>query len=202
MFHTPLLVLAICLAGCQADKEKTTSSDPLPVVGAFPEPFLHGVDGKRLPVRVECAPVDAPACDAVEKALVGAGVVAAKGGVAQSFTKDTLRVLVGPYAALRDDHAVRQLEQGPRASGVYAQPTSDGKRIELLRADGARVRSIGPRAGLVAATRYGDDKPVWVVTGTDEAGVAAAVTAFNEQELRDRRAVAVSDGLGIPLPVR
>ena len=26
------------------------------IVGAFPEPFLHGQDGKRYPTRVECAP--------------------------------------------------------------------------------------------------------------------------------------------------
>ena len=25
------------------------------VVGSFPEPFLNGIEGKRLPVRVECA---------------------------------------------------------------------------------------------------------------------------------------------------
>ncbi len=31
------------------------------VVGSFPEPFLNGLDGKRLPVRVECAKADAPA---------------------------------------------------------------------------------------------------------------------------------------------
>src|SRR5947207_9374577 len=26
------------------------------VVGSFPEPFLHGLGGKRLPVRIECSP--------------------------------------------------------------------------------------------------------------------------------------------------
>src|SRR5690606_13099755 len=28
------------------------------IVGAFPEPFLHGLEGRRLPVRVECADSD------------------------------------------------------------------------------------------------------------------------------------------------
>ena len=32
------------------------------VVGSFPEPFLHGIDGKRLPVRIECADARGPAC--------------------------------------------------------------------------------------------------------------------------------------------
>ena len=30
-------------------------SDVPAVVGAFPEPFVSGVDGKRLPVRLDCA---------------------------------------------------------------------------------------------------------------------------------------------------
>ena len=38
------------------------------VVGSFPEPFLHGSGGKRLPVRVECADPAAPACDEVVQA--------------------------------------------------------------------------------------------------------------------------------------
>ena len=35
------------------------------VVGSFPEPFLHGVEGRRLPVRVECAQVQGTACRTV-----------------------------------------------------------------------------------------------------------------------------------------
>ena len=32
------------------------------IVGAFPEPFLHGYRGKRLPVRVECEDEESAAC--------------------------------------------------------------------------------------------------------------------------------------------
>jgi hypothetical protein len=32
------------------------------VVGSFPEPFVHGSEGKRLPVRVECVDPNATAC--------------------------------------------------------------------------------------------------------------------------------------------
>jgi hypothetical protein len=60
-------------------------------------------------------------------------------------------------------------------------------------------------AGLIAATASGEDAPVWVVTGTDGAGVERAAQAFDAQVLRDRFAVALSptDGaLTVPLPAR
>ena len=41
------------------------SADVRAVVGAFPEPFLSGVGGKRLPVRLDCADAAADACDEV-----------------------------------------------------------------------------------------------------------------------------------------
>jgi hypothetical protein len=170
------------------------------VAGSFPEPFRHGPDGKRLPVRIECSPVNTSACAAVEKRLVGAGVLAARGGVAQSFTKHTLRVLVGPYIQLRDDHAVRQLEAGPQVSGVYARPSADGRRLAVLNARGATTETLGPGTGLVAATRYADDQPVWVVTGTNQAGVDAAVQTFDQGDLLNRFAVAVTAGRAIALP--
>jgi hypothetical protein len=38
------------------DRHDWSQTEGVPaVVGSFPEPFLNGVEGKRLPVRVECA---------------------------------------------------------------------------------------------------------------------------------------------------
>ena len=45
------------------------------IVGAFPEPFLNGTEGKRRPVRVECDDAD-EACETVKRALRDAGVPA------------------------------------------------------------------------------------------------------------------------------
>ena len=39
------------------------------VVGSFPEPFAHGIDGKRLPVRVECADPGSAPCHQVSLRL-------------------------------------------------------------------------------------------------------------------------------------
>jgi hypothetical protein len=171
------------------------------VVGSFPEPFVHGIDGKRLPVRVECAAPGSEPCRQVSKRLASYDVPVATGGLLTAHVEDTLRILVGPWTALRDDHAVDGLEDGPQQSGVYARVARDGRTIAALDPSGRTIRKLGAGAGLVAATALGDERPTWVVTGTDDAGVASAVRAFEEGTLSNRFAVAVSDDLPVALPV-
>jgi hypothetical protein len=172
------------------------------VVGSFPEPFLHGIDGRRLPVRVECADPGLPACDEVQRRLTRYEIPASLSRPRSVATKETLRIVVGTWRTIAGDIGVATLEQGPRRSGVFARPSQDGRRIALLDAQGRTTRTLTARAGLVAATRAGDDPPLWVVTGTDDAGVASAAQAFDEGPLSDRFAVAVADGLGVALPDR
>jgi Domain of unknown function (DUF4430) len=171
------------------------------VVGSFPEPFVHGIDGKRLPVRIECATPGSDPCREVSKRLASYDVPAATGGLLTARVEETLRVLVGPWRALRADHAIAGLEKGPAASGVYARIAKDGRSIATLDAAGKTARTLGAGTGLVAATQTGDERPIWVLTGTDDAGVASAVRAFEEGTLDHRFAVAVSNDLPVPLPV-
>jgi uncharacterized protein DUF4430 len=184
------------------------ATDDIPaVVGSFPEPFLHGVDGRRLPTRVECADPQSDACDAVADKLADLGQVAARGGVGNSFVTDTLRILVGPWQALRHESTAKLLERGPAGSGVFAKPATDGKSIALVDQAGKVTRTLGAGSGLVAATQVRDVKdevsdPVWIVTGTDDAGVSAAAAALDEGALNGHFAVAVSDGKPIALPDR
>jgi hypothetical protein len=172
------------------------------VVGSFPEPFEHGVDGRRLPVRVECVEPRGAPCDRVTRQLTDRGIPAARGIVRGARSFETLRVVVGPWPDLRDDEALGLLERGPRASGVYATISRDGRRIAGLDERGRTARTYGPGTGLVAATRFRDEQPVWVVTGTDAAGVAAAARGFDEGTLEHRFALVVSDDLPVGLPVR
>ena len=125
-------------------------------------------------------------------ALTDLGVLAARGGLRTSRTEQTLRVVVGPWSAARTaDTALQRMEDGPRASGVFARPTPDGRRIDLLDPRGRATRSAGPGGGLIVATRDGEVAPTWAVTGTDEAGVAAAAQGLPRTDparpLRPRR---------------
>jgi len=184
------------------DRRAWDAADRVPaVVGSFPEPFLHGPGEKRLPVRVECLRPQDDVCRDAQQALVALGISASKTTLRSSIAQETMRVVVGTWTVLREDGALRLLEDGPAASGVYAEPRADGRSIALLDARGRVVRTLGAGAGLVAATRVGEDEPVWALTGTDDAGVAAAVGAFGEQTLRNRYALALDGSSAVALPV-
>ncbi|WP_324336857.1 DUF4430 domain-containing protein [Baekduia sp.] len=176
------------------------------VVGSFPEPFVHGVDGRRLPTRVECVDANSDACNAIADKLTELGLPAAKGGIGNSYVSETLRILVGPWIALRGDSTAKLLEKGPAISGVFAKPAADGKSITLLDGQGKATRTLGAGTGLVAATAVENRKggaggePVWIVTGTDAASIATAASAFDEGALAGRFAIALSGGKPVPVP--
>lgn len=176
-----------------------TESTPA-VVGSFPEPFTGGIEGKRLPVRVECDQPAAAACTTVTRQLRAVGVTTAVAAPSGAPSPDVLRVLVGTFRGLARDAAVQALEHGPSASGVYARVAGSGGSIELLDARGATRATLGAGSGLVAATRHGEDAPVWVVAGTDEHGALAAARALDEATLHDRFAVAVGSAGSVALP--
>jgi hypothetical protein len=183
------------------DLHDTTQARNTPaIVGAFPEPFLNGIEGARLPVRIECASVD-DACRTVTASLRGAGVPAALAAIGSGGAPETLRVMVGPWSHLNGDLEAESIGNGPSASGVYAQFSANGQALTLLDQQGRAVRTLGADAGLVAATKGAKEAPVWVVTGTDGAGVELAARAFNRTTLADRFAVALSPGGAIALPV-
>lgn len=195
------------------------------VVGSWPAPFSDGIGGDSHPVVVECKesrgsfrtnggqkePRDGLACELTRRALEREGVKVASGA-----PDDAIRVLVGPWARVREDPTARQIEAGPAESGVFAnfeggvrplsaydrQRTNAGGafRLVAMNEGGGVARDLGPDAGLVAATsRYGS--PVWVVTGGTAAAVKAAARALNAEHLRDHYAVAIAVGKTLPLPL-
>jgi hypothetical protein len=168
------------------------------VVGSFPEPFRHGTNGKRVPVRIECADAAQKACDDVLAHLAKVGVPVGRATVGSEVGADTLRVLVGTFADLRTDLSLHQIRQGPASSGVYARPAGGG--LQILDAHGHVARTLGPGTGLVAATRIADQLPVWVVAGVDAAGVNAAAGVFDARDLAHRFALAVNGATRVPVP--
>jgi hypothetical protein len=178
------------------------TSDIPAVVGSFPEPFLHGSEGKRLPVRVECEDPRAGACDVVAGKLIALGVPAGRSSISRSAADESLRVLVGSWSRLRGgDPESDGIDTGPRASGVFARFDASGRRLAVLDARGRPARTLGAGTGLIAATRAKGRQPVWFVTGTDDAGVASAARAFDESVLSDRFALAVSRDLPVSVPL-
>jgi uncharacterized protein DUF4430 len=170
------------------------------VVGSFPEPFTGEIEGKRLPVRVECTQPAAAPCKTVTRQLRAVGVVTAVAAPSGAPSPLVLRLLVGTFGALASDPAVQALEHGPSTSGVYARVATGGGSIALLDPHGATRATLGAGAGLVAATRHGEDAPVWIVGGTDARGVLAAAQALDETALHERFALAIGPAGPVALP--
>jgi hypothetical protein len=204
------------------------------VVGSWPQPFLGGYDGEQRPVTVECL-AGGEACAEVRRRLRAAGATLADGTKTSDMQTESARrplgatrVLVGPWAQVRRDPAAALIEDGPQASGVFADfadsaqqnaPASSSavpfppymgernsgslvERLWGLDREGEAVRAFGPGAGLVAATRRYDAPPVWVVTGVTAAGVRAAAGLLDVADLRDHYAVVVEGGRGEAVPLR
>jgi hypothetical protein len=183
------------------DRHDWSQAETVPaVVGSFPEPFLNGIEGKRLPVRVECASVAGSACLTVAARLHALHIPAAVAAITSSGAPGSLRVLVAPWTSIANDLGAQSLERGPRASGVYARFSANGQTLTLLDENGQSVETLRTGAGLIAATRQGEDPPVWLVTGTDEQGVRLAASTFDQSTLQDRFAVALGPDGATPLP--
>lgn len=173
------------------DRHDWGAGETKAVVGSFPAPFVRGTGDAVPAVRVECAAATSAACATAVSRLKDVGVEATRTRVGAPRRRGALRMLVGTYAELRGDAAVRALERGPRVSGVYARFTADGRTLTAVSASG---RSTGPfpaGTGLVAATVREGRTPVWILTGTTAAAVAIAARALDQASLKDRFALAV-----------
>ncbi|MGI8903295.1 MAG: DUF4430 domain-containing protein [Solirubrobacteraceae bacterium] len=177
-----------------------TNSVPA-VVGSFPEPFVHGIGGKRLPTTLGCAMDAGVACARVAAALRAAGVPVSSQLLGIASGSETLGVVVGTWRELQPELAARLIEHGPSASGVYARFTgTHGESLQLLDSHARAVRTLGAGAGLIAATADNISAPTWLVTGTDLGGVSAAAAAMTERRLGHHYALAVQGGTDLPVP--
>jgi hypothetical protein len=164
------------------------------IVGAFPEPFLHGVEGERRPVRVECDEEESDPCRDAKRALDDVGVPTSASSLGAPGTETVTRLVVAQWPRARIVRGAPTLEEGPEASGVFARFGEDGESLELLDPDGEAARTVRPGDGtaLIAALRPRADELLWLVTALDREGLAAGVAALEEDRLRDAFAVAVT----------
>lgn len=185
------------------DLHDPSASNSIPaVVGSFPEPFVHGSGGRRLPTVIQCGNGVSSACNRVTSVLAAAGVRVAEQFIGTGSGTDSLTVEVGTWSQLQGEIVAALLRVGPSQSGVYARFTGPGGRaLALLNGRGQVVKTLGSGAGLIAATAQGSAPPTWLITGTDARGVSAAARTLTAAALRDRFAVALQDSTELPLPL-
>ncbi len=176
------------------------------IVGAFPEPFLNGLEGKRRPVRVECENSESQACREARETLEDEGVSTSGSSLGAPGVEEITRLAVARWPAARIVRGAGSLEQGPEENGVFVRVAEDGRSIDLLDERGEVARTVRPGdgVGLVLAMRPLQEELVWLVTALDEEGLEAGVRALDETSLQDAFAVAADDdGVDkLPLAVR
>jgi hypothetical protein len=162
-------------------------ADGGPVVGSWPEPFVHGY-----PSRPGTVTADAP----LDAALRTAGATV-------GTQPSRWRVRVGTDAALRDtDAAWRRAMVDPAAAGLTVR--IDANRIRALGADGTTLTDVPGGRAIAAAVLTGasaDDGGVLLAVAgldADAARRAAQRIARDPAVLRGRFAV-VFDGVGNPI---
>jgi hypothetical protein len=170
------------------------------IVGAFPQPFQSGEAGQRLPTRVECQDANAKECNDVVNALSAQDVVATQAVLGSSTGEKSLRVVVAPWNVARETIIGRELQRGPASSGVFADFSRSGA-LTLLDGTGKVAQEAPPGSGLVAALEQQGGGVVWLVTGSDDAGVERAAKALDPDVLRNAFAVAVTPSGPVKLPV-
>ena len=185
------------------DLHDWSATDSIPaVVGSFPEPFVHGINGRRYPTTLECAGDATAACQKVSSQLDAIGVkVATQALGAGGSGSDSIAVVVGTWRDVRGAFAASLIENGPGSSGIYAKFGAGGASLDLLGPHGQAVRALGAGAGLIAATSANSSAPVWLITGTNLAGVSAAADALTPTQLHDHFALAVRGETDFPVPL-
>jgi hypothetical protein len=164
------------------------------IVGAYPEPFKSGLEGKRRPVRVECEDVEAPACRDARRTLNADGVPTSASSIGAPGTEAIIRLVVARWPEARGVRGASGLEDGPEETGVFARFADDGRTLELLDEHGDVARHVkrGDGVGLVLALQPRAEELVWIVTALDAAGLEAGVRALDARKLRDAFAVAAT----------
>jgi Domain of unknown function (DUF4430) len=185
------------------DLHDWTATDSIPaVVGSFPEPFIHGINGRRYPVTLECGTDTAKACQRVTSELNSVGVPVSGQAIGGGSGTDSIGVVVGTWNDVHGELLAQLIDHGPASSGVYARFGSGGSSLDLLDPAGKVVRTLGAGAGLIAATAQPSSGPFWVITGTDVAGVSAAAAALTSARLHDHFALAVQGQADFPVPLK
>nr|HID14172.1 DUF4430 domain-containing protein [Anaerolineae bacterium] len=170
------------------------------VVGAYPQPF------KDAGAVILYAPGFEEEAAAIKRGLTRLGVEGvsvrplSEEGVAG---RNAPAILLGPWLRLEADPLVGGLLKQEIRLGLYAK-FAQGK-IALLRPDGTVARELPSGGGVVLAvgSGAGDEEPLWLVTGADEAGVrrAARLLGSEPEALERSIGVAVAGSEAIPLPL-
>ncbi len=178
------------------------------VIGHFPEPFLHGYSGKTRPTVIVYTDKFREEAKNLERKLgeLGAHAVGSKefSALSPSEKENSNLILIGTP----DVEAISELNRHWKQLGFFAYFAD--VNLAVLNASGAVANNYGSGAGLIQATQNpwnpngigAGENVVWLVSGTDETGVKAAIDALinRNTDLRYAHAAVIVSGEIVRIP--
>lgn len=178
------------------------------IIGDFPEPFVHGYDGKVHPTIVvyqngmeEYAETVASKLSQLEVATIS---IRSTDSLLESEKESCNLVLIGDM----DCEFVSELNQVWKRLGFFSR--FEGGKLQVYDPEGGIAAEYGAGSGVIQATQspwnpkgVGTcENVVWMVSGTDDVGVGSAVDALISRynEFRYVYAVVIAEGEIIKVP--
>lgn len=148
------------------------------VIGCYPEPFLHGYNGKVKPTIIMSTEGNTILAGSLEKALEAQGVASVN---IKPLDENLLKnrqgptIVIGEWAELKKIPWLEDLNNAYKKNGTFIHFINEG--VELTDYNGTVVKEIDQNAGAILATGEGsgDDAPLWVITGTDQESLRQAL---------------------------
>lgn len=153
------------------------------VIGSYPEPFLHGYEGKVKPTIIMSSEDDLDLSKSLQAALKSQGVSQVK---VINFNEGNLETRPGPTIVIGKWDKLKQIDYLEKLNQAYSKTGTcvyfSDKGLELLDYSGKAAKKIDGSAGVIVATGQGlgDDSPLWLVAGTDEAGLHSAINVLTK----------------------
>ena len=178
------------------------------IVGDFPEPFLHGYGGQVRPTIMVFDGGLEQNAEALEAALISLGVANVSSQPISELSDNDKREANLIIIGNSDGEMITELNYVWDRLGFFVH-FEDGA-LKVYTATGGEAVEYGPGTGIIQATQSpwnpkgtgACENVVWIVSGTDEAGIEAAVEALvnRSNELQHAFAVVVADGQIIKVP--
>ncbi|SHH11863.1 protein of unknown function [Thermosyntropha lipolytica DSM 11003] len=148
------------------------------VIGAYPEPFRHGYNGKVKPVKLIFTPSCREIAEKLEAYLLGAGVkevVREEWAGDMGVSRSVPVIIIGEWEELQKADYLNRLNQAYARNGMGFYWGEEG--LYLLNYEGKKMMLHKEEAAVLGAcgSGLGDTSPLWLITGTDRESIAGLV---------------------------
>jgi len=154
------------------------------VIGCYPEPFLNGYEHKTkgtLIMYQQGYKAIAEKIGANLKALGARNVELENLNSRKILARDVPTLVVGVWNHIGQDLNIKRIMENKSKTGIYLDLSTAG--FTALNPKRERGQSFTEHPGAIFATGTGsgDDAPLWIVTGMDDAGLNSAVNVLTEE---------------------